>query len=218
MDPAHDVPTLQSFVELRSNRAALRSVRTWVECPHHQLVIAGPSGAGKTHLARAAVAALGSGDRRWTAKVLASEHYFCLRQGRVEEDFFASLHSAEALVVEHVEDLLPHPQILLLKRIVERRSAACRRVLLTITTRTDGLHPYLTRPPLRELAGVLPSVRCVRLPLPRPTERAQLARRLAEQRSLETCGSLQQRWSPARTAAEMIAVMTKRRAMTELSS
>ena len=175
--------TFSSFVPLPFNRAALDAALRWALRTRDAgapLLLVGPSGTGKTHLARAALSARCAGYGLGSTMIesaadIANQFASALREERIWSFLAAMKDPHRCTVVEHLEDLARKAQTR--KAVFEmfKPAATGAGLLLTLTT------PRSSRPPaaiLRDVATIFPRASIVRLRRPTPSERRLLAREL----------------------------------------
>ncbi len=184
MSASYDLPgpgskapcTFSSFVRLPSNAAALDGALRWAvrtKDAGAPLVLVGPSGTGKTHLARAAITArcavVGVGSTMMeSAADIAYQFTSALREDRIWA-FMAAMKSADrCTVVEHLEDLARKTQTR--RNLFEMLEPASRGagLLLTLTTARSSRAPAAI---LRDVATMFPRASIARLRRPSPSER-----------------------------------------------
>jgi len=188
-----------SFIVLPSNRPAHQAALAWCASRDgpRAVCLAGPSGTGKTQLARAALA---RGDERhgwrctWrlSAEQVSNELIIALR--RFEPWSLLGYPRPDAVLVEHLEFLerMEHT----LAAVVQRLEASRARLLLTATC------PGPTVPPLLEAALGRLGARLAFTRRPGLWERGHLAARLGRRAGLDSLPPGW--WRHCRNAAEIL--------------
>jgi len=191
--------TFDSFIVLPSNRQARDAARGWAaqrQSPR-AVCLAGPTGTGKTHLVRAALAHTAA-DRGWrcmrslSAEQMLDDHLAALRRG--EPTSVLGRPHPDLLLIEHLEDLERKPCSLAL--VAERLAFSRARLLLTATCPGPG-----SLPRLESALGRLGARLVFTRRLPR-WERGHLAARLARRAGLAELPPVW--WHHCSNAAEIL--------------
>ena len=172
--------TFSSFVPLPFNKAALDAALRWslrTKDAGAPLLLVGPSGTGKTHLARAALSArCAVYDLRSTmmesAADIVNRFASAVRECQIWSFMAAMTDAQRCTVVEHLEDLARKTQTR--KNLFEMLEPASQGagLLLTLTTARSSRAPAAI---LSEVATTFPHAFIVRLRRPTRSERRRLS-------------------------------------------
>ena len=171
--------TLDSFLLFPSNRDAWTAVRRWTSKgqPQQTLVLQGPSGVGKTHLAHGAAAEFQEnriGVRVETAESWLNQFIAALRKKTLHEFRNEWQCCPDVLILEHVEDLEGKDHTT--DGVMEMLKGRVSQGLLSMVTATARSE--------KDIRGVLQQLTCkcnphvVQILPPEPAELDQFAKKL----------------------------------------